>query len=377
MKQTFFKVVAQSTDCKARAGVINLNGIEIPTPVFMPVGTYGTVKAIPHNAVKEIGYNLILGNTYHLYLRPGLEVIEHFEGLHSFINWKNGILTDSGGYQIFSLQSFRKFTDEGVEFRSHIDGSLHFFTPEKVIQIQRTFGSDIIMVLDDCVEYPVDYSRANESLGRTIQWANRSKKEFDNTTSKWIRKQYLFGIIQGATFPELRIKSIEELLQLDFDGYAIGGLSVGEPEEMMYAMTDLCTNYMPKEKPRYLMGVGTPTNILNCIELGIDMFDCVLPTRNARNGQIFTTRGKINIRNAKYKFSKEPIDPGLEYEICKEFTLGYLRHLFIAEEILGLTLATYQNLAFYRWLVTTAREKILSDEFRLWKSYLILNFEKE
>lgn len=377
MKQIFFKILAQSSDCKARAGVMNINGIEIPTPVFMPVGTYGTVKAIPHNTVIEIGYNLILGNTYHLYLRPGLEVIEHFEGLHSFINWKNGILTDSGGYQIFSLQSFRKFTDEGVEFRSHIDGSQHFFTPEKVIQIQRTFGSDIMMVLDDCAEYPIDYQKANESLNRTIQWAYRSKKEFDNTTPRWNRSQYLFGIIQGATFPELRKKSIEELLELDFDGYAIGGLSVGEPEELMYSMTDLCTNYIPKDKPRYLMGLGTPTNILNCIELGIDMFDCVLPTRNARNGQIFTTRGKINIRNSKYKFSKEPIDPGLENEISKEFTLGYLRHLFIAEEILGLTLATYQNLAFYRWLVTTAREKILSDEFRLWKNKLILNFEKQ
>ncbi len=377
MKQIFFKILAQSSDCKARAGVMNLNGIEIPTPVFMPVGTYGTVKAIPHNTVKEIGYNLILGNTYHLYLRPGVEVIEHFEGLHSFINWKNGILTDSGGYQIFSLQSFRKFTDEGVEFRSHIDGSQHFFTPEKVIQIQRTFGSDIMMVLDDCVEYPIDYQKANESLNRTIQWANRSKKVFDNTTPRWNRNQYLFGIIQGATFAELRKKSIEELLQLDFDGYAIGGLSVGEPEELMYSMTDLCTNYMSIDKPRYLMGVGAPTNILNCIELGIDMFDCVLPTRNARNGQIFTSRGKINIRNSKYKFSKEPIDPGLDNEISKEFTLGYLRHLFIAEEILGLTLATYQNLAFYRWLVTTAREKILSDEFRLWKNKLILNFEKE
>jgi queuine tRNA-ribosyltransferase len=377
MMEAFFKVVGTSSECKARAGVLNLNGIEIPTPVFMPVGTYGTVKALMHKTVSELGYNLILGNTYHLYLRPGTEVIEHFGGLHSFIHWNKGILTDSGGYQIFSLQSFRKFTDEGVEFRSHLDGSKHFFTPGKVIEVQRIFGSDIVMVLDDCTEYPVEYSQAEESLNRTIQWAKRSKESFESTSPRWNRMQYLFGIIQGATFPELRRKSIEELLSLQFDGYAIGGLSVGEPENLMYEITDFCTNLLPTEKPRYLMGVGTPSNILNCIELGIDMFDCVLPTRNARNGQIFTTRGKINIRNAKYRFSKEPIDPGLDNEISKEFSLGYLRHLFIAEEILGLTLATYQNLAFYKWLVSTAREKILSDDFRQWKNKLILNFEKE
>lgn len=376
MRGSFFKIVATSGECKARAGVLNLNGIEIPTPVFMPVATYGSVKALMHETVTALGYNLILGNTYHLYLRPGVEVIEHFGGLHSFIHWDKGILTDSGGYQIFSLQSFRKFTDAGVEFRSHLDGSRHFFSPEKVIEIQRVFGSDIVMVLDDCIEYPVEYSQAEESLKRTLQWAKRSKIAFENTVQRWARQQYLFGIIQGATFPELRQRSIEELLRLDFDGYAIGGLSVGEPENLLYEITDLCTNLMPAEKPRYLMGVGTPSNILNCIELGIDMFDCVLPTRNARNGQIFTTRGKINIRNAKYKFSKEPLDPGLNNEISNEFTLGYLRHLFIAEEILGLTLATYQNLAFYRWLVKTAREKILLDDFRQWKNKLILDFDK-
>jgi len=376
MRGSFFKIVATSGECKARAGVLNLNGIEIPTPAFMPVATYGSVKALMHETVTALGYNLILGNTYHLYLRPGVEVIEHFGGLHSFIHWDKGILTDSGGYQIFSLQSFRKFTDAGVEFRSHLDGSRHFFSPEKVIEIQRVFGSDIVMVLDDCIEYPVEYSQAEESLKRTLQWAKRSKIAFENTVQRWARQQYLFGIIQGATFPELRQRSIEELLRLDFDGYAIGGLSVGEPENLLYEITDLCTNLMPAEKPRYLMGVGTPSNILNCIELGIDMFDCVLPTRNARNGQIFTTRGKINIRNAKYKFSKEPLDPGLNNEISNEFTLGYLRHLFIAEEILGLTLATYQNLAFYRWLVKTAREKILLDDFRQWKNKLILDFDK-
>ncbi|MGB9913877.1 MAG: tRNA guanosine(34) transglycosylase Tgt, partial [Candidatus Kapaibacteriota bacterium] len=334
-------------------------------------------KATIHSSLIELGYKLILGNTYHLFLRPGMEVIQHFEGLHKFINWDNCILTDSGGYQVFSLQSFRKLTDDGVEFRSHIDGSKHFFTPELVVQYQRVFGSDIIMVLDDCVEYPAEYSRAEEAVARTYNWAKRSLKEFASTEPFWNRKQYIFGIVQGGTYPDLRKSAIDGMLELNFDGYAIGGLSVGEPEEIMYQITDICTDFLPDNKPRYLMGVGTPENILESIERGIDMFDCVLPTRNGRNGQIFTTRGKINIRNAKYKFSKEPIDPGLDNDISQNFTLGYLRHLFIAEEILGLQIATYQNLAFYKWLVTTAREKIFSGEFRYWKNNLILNFKTD
>jgi len=370
----YFKVVKECEDCKARAGMLILNGIEIPTPVFMPVGTYGTVKAMHQKSLYELGYKLILGNTYHLYLRPGLEVIQHFEGLHKFINWGNCILTDSGGYQVFSLQSFRKLTDQGVEFRSHIDGSKHFFTPESVVQHQRVLGSDIMMVLDDCVEYPSERSRVEDALNRTLQWAERSINEFRHTEPIWGRRQYIFGIIQGGIYPDLRKRALEEMSKLPFDGFAIGGLSVGEPEEDMYPIVDLCTDALPKDKPRYLMGVGTPQNILECIELGVDMFDCVLPTRNGRNGQIFTTYGKINIRNAKYKFSKEPIDPGLNNEISQNFTLGYLRHLFIADEILGLMLATYQNLAFYKWLVDTAREKILTGLFRQWKNNLILNF---
>ncbi|MGB9771887.1 MAG: tRNA guanosine(34) transglycosylase Tgt [Candidatus Kapaibacteriota bacterium] len=372
-----FHLEKKLTDCKARAGTLYLNGVEISTPVFMPVGTYGTVKATIHSSLIELGYKLILGNTYHLFLRPGMEVIQHFEGLHKFINWDNCILTDSGGYQVFSLQSFRKLTDDGVEFRSHIDGSKHFFTPELVVQYQRVFGSDIIMVLDDCVEYPAEYSRAEEAVARTYNWAKRSLKEFASTEPFWNRKQYIFGIVQGGTYPDLRKSAIDGMLELNFDGYAIGGLSVGEPEEIMYQITDICTDFLPDNKPRYLMGVGTPENILESIERGIDMFDCVLPTRNGRNGQIFTTRGKINIRNAKYKFSKEPIDPGLDNDISQNFTLGYLRHLFIAEEILGLQIATYQNLAFYKWLVTTAREKIFSGEFRYWKNNLILNFKTD
>ncbi|MEJ5286603.1 MAG: Queuine tRNA-ribosyltransferase [Candidatus Kapaibacterium sp.] len=374
--KTFFRVEKIADDCKARAGFLKLNGIEIPTPVFMPVGTYGTVKAMLPSSLYELDYKLILGNTYHLYLRPGLDVIKHFEGLHNFINWKNCILTDSGGYQVFSLQSFRKLSEEGVEFSSHIDGSKHFFTPESVVQHQRVLGSDIMMILDDCVEYPADYGRVEESVERTYNWAVRSLKEFANSEPLWGRKQFIFGIVQGGTFPDLRRRSLGGLLSLQFDGYAIGGLSVGEPEEKMYEITSLCTDLLPIDKPRYLMGVGTPQNILECIELGVDMFDCVLPTRNGRNGQIFTTRGKINIRNAKYKFSKEPIDPGLNNEISQNFTIGYLRHLFIADEILGLQLATYQNLAFYKWLVATAREKILSGLFRYWKNNLILNFKE-
>lgn len=374
---SFFKIEKTASDCKARVGTLLLNGVEIQTPVFMPVGTYGTVKAIMHNSLIELGFKLILGNTYHLYLRPGLDVIQDFKGLHKFMNWNKCILTDSGGYQVFSLQSFRKLSDLGVEFRSHIDGSKHFFSPEFVIQHQRILGSDIMMVLDDCVEYPADYDRVLDSIDRTLNWAERSILEYKKTYSLWSRNQYLFGIVQGGSYPDLRRRAIDDLLKLDFHGYAIGGLSVGEPEETMYEITNLCTDFLPFDKPRYLMGVGTPRNILECIELGIDMFDCVLPTRNGRNGQIFTTRGKINVRNAKYKFSKEPIDPNLNNQISQNFTLGYLRHLFMTDEILGLTLATYQNLAFYQWIVSTAREKILSDLFRLWKNDLILKFSED
>lgn len=372
----FFELVKISKDSKARAGVLNLNGTKVMTPVFMPVGTLGSVKAMLHRSIIELGYNLILGNTYHLYLRPGIEVISHFGGLHKFINWEKGILTDSGGFQIFSLKDLRKLNTDGVEFRSHIDGSKHFFSPESVIDFQRVFGSDIIMVLDECTPFPCDFSTARDSMELSLQWAKRSRQRFDNTSSLWGRKQFIFGIVQGSTFPELRTEYIDRLKEIGFDGYAIGGLSVGEPTEVMYEITDICTERLPEDKPRYLMGVGTPENLLYSIERGIDMFDCVLPTRNARNGQIFTTRGKINIRNAKYKFSKEPIDENLENYVSKNFSLGYLRHLFIAKEILAYELATYQNLAFYIWLMDTARKKILSDEFRQWKNNLILNFEK-
>jgi queuine tRNA-ribosyltransferase len=372
----FFELVKTSKDSKARAGVFNLNGTQVLTPVFMPVGTLGNVKAMLHRSIIELGYNLILGNTYHLYLRPGMEVVSHFGGLHRFINWEKAILTDSGGFQIFSLRDLRKLSEDGVEFRSHIDGSKHFFSPESVIDFQRILGSDIMMVLDECTPFPCDYSTARRSMELSLQWAERSRQRFDNTSPLWGHTQFMFGIVQGSTFTELRTEYIDRLQEIGFDGYAIGGLAVGEPTEVMYEITDICTEKLPEDKPRYLMGVGTPENLLNSIERGIDMFDCVLPTRNARNGQIFTTRGKINIRNAKYKFSKEPIDENLENYVSKNFSLGYLRHLFVAKEILAYELATYQNLAFYMWLMDTARKKILSDEFRQWKNNLILNFEK-
>lgn len=370
-----FELSYISKDCKARAGLLNLNGINVATPVFMPVATQGSVKALMHRSLEELNYKLILGNTYHLYLRPGVEVLEYFGGLHKFINWKNAILTDSGGFQVFSLNPLRKVTPEGVEFRSHIDGSSHFFTPEKVIEIQKVFGSDIIMVLDECLAYPASYNSAKKSMETSMDWAKRSKNHFVQLSQRWDRKQYLFGIVQGSIYKDLRKDSIFKLIEIGFDGYAIGGLAVGEPIEKLYEITNFCTDYLLKDYPRYLMGVGTPENILEAIELGVDMFDCVLPTRNARNGQIFTTRGKINIRNAKYKFSKELIDPFLDNYISRNFSLGYLRHLFFAKEILAYEIATFQNLAFYSWLISTAREKILEGYFRQWKNNIILNLK--
>jgi len=368
-----FELIETADDCKARAGVLKTDRCEIPTPVFMPVGTAGTVKAIEQRELLELDFKIILGNTYHLYLRPGTHVIHEFGGLHEFINWDRNILTDSGGYQVYSLKELRKLTEEGVEFRSHIDGSKHKFTPENVIDIQRELGSDIVMVLDECTDYPSSFEQAKKSMDLSLRWAERAKKQFSNTSQLYGKKQFLFGIGQGGMYSDLRRSYIEQMNSIEFDGYALGGLSVGEPAELMYEMVDNCTDNMYHEKPRYLMGVGTPENILESIELGIDLFDCVLPTRNARNGQLFTTRGKINIRNNKYKYSKELIDDGLETYAGKNFTLGYLRHLFVSGEILGLQLATQQNLAFYKWLVSTAREKILLKKYRQWKSNILLS----
>jgi queuine tRNA-ribosyltransferase len=399
----FFILEKKAKESKARAGLLNTSHGIIETPVFMPVGTQGTVKAMEQRQLEELDIKIILGNTYHLYLRPGMDVINEFSGLHKFMNWNRAILTDSGGYQVFSLQDLKSIREEGVEFRSHIDGSKHFFTPEKVIEIQRQLGSDICMVLDECTPYPSTYELAEKSMELSLLWAERSKNAFDkynlekchselgsesmNTDEKWILnqvqndkkvylRQYLFGIGQGSMYPELRKRYCEEMVKIGFDGYAIGGLSVGEPAEIMYEMVKICTDILPEDKPRYLMGVGTPQNILEAIDLGIDMFDCVLPTRNARNGQLFTTNGKINIRNAKYKFAHEPIDENINCYASRNFSLGYMRHLFISNEILGLQLATQHNIAFYKWLTKTAREKILNNEFHTWKENLLKKMNK-
>jgi queuine tRNA-ribosyltransferase len=333
----------------------------------MPVGTQGTVKALEHRTIKEAGANLILGNTYHLYLRPGLDVLSHFRGLHKFINWNGVILTDSGGYQVYSLQDIRKLTEDGVEFKSHIDGSKHFFSPEKVVDIQKVIGSDIMMVLDECAPYPASEKYVADSASLSLKWALRSRDHFLNSHPLWGHAQYQFAIMQGGMYKQIRKSYIEACVEKGFDGYSIGGLSVGEPAELMYEITDLSCQLLPEDHARYLMGVGTPENILNCIELGIDMFDCVLPTRNARNGQLFTSYGKINIRNQKYKFEEKAIDEEINSYASRNFSLAYLRHLIISQEILGLMLATQHNIAFYMNLVKTAREKILSGEFSYWK----------
>jgi len=372
----FFYLEKTSKNSKARVGKIFTSRGVIETPVFMPVGTNGTVKAIEQRELLEIGAQIILGNTYHLYLRPGTDVLNHFGGLHKFINWNRPILTDSGGYQVFSLNDIRKIEKDGVIFRSHIDGSRHKFTPESVVNIQRIIGSDIMMVLDECAPYPADYSYTKNSSDLSYYWAELSRREFLQTKEIYEYKQYQFGIAQGGMFKDLRIDYLNKMIDLDFEGNAIGGLSVGEPTELMYKIVNYSTDILPNNKPRYLMGVGTPENILECIELGIDMFDCVMPTRNARNGQLFTTYGKINIRNKQYKFSNELIDENINSYASRNFTLGYLRHLFISEEILGLQLATIHNLAFYLWLVNEARNQIINDNFENWKKNFLNNYKK-
>ena len=363
----FFELLKNDDSSKARLGRIETGHGMIDTPVFMPVGTSGTVKALEPGILEDFDIRIILGNTYHLYLRPGTDVIKHFGGLHKFMNWNRSILTDSGGYQIFSLKEMRSLSEEGVEFKSHIDGSSHFFSPESVIDVQRTLGSDIVMVLDECTTYPSTRGQARDSMELSLRWAERSLDAFKNTKPRYGHDQFLFAIGQGSMFHDLRREYIRRMTEFDFDGFAMGGLSVGEPADMMYEVVDISTNELPEDKPRYLMGVGTPENILNCISLGVDMFDCVLPTRNARNGQLFTSRGKINIRNAQYRLSDDVIDEEIESYASNNFSLGYLRHLFISNEILGIILATRHNIAFYNHLVTEAREKIRSGDFAQWK----------
>jgi len=338
----------------------------------MPVGTQGTVKAVSQKILKdEIKAPIILGNTYHLYLRPGMEIIESAGGLHKFMNWDKAILTDSGGFQIYSLSELRKLKDNGVEFKSHLDGSKHFFSPEIVIDIERTIGSDIMMVLDECTPYPCEYDYAVTSTQLTSDWAVLNKEAFEKSMPKYGHQQFLFGIVQGSVYKDLREKSAKDLVKLDFDGYAIGGLAVGEPAEKMYEMVDFTNDFLPEDKPRYLMGVGRPENILEAIERGVDMFDCVMPTRNARNAYLFTSQGIVSIRNATYKNDFTSLDEECDCYTCKNFTKAYLRHLFNAREILGLELASIHNLAFYLNLTNTAREKIINGTFFEWKEKII------
>jgi queuine tRNA-ribosyltransferase len=361
----------QHTDphSKARAGIITTDHGQIQTPIFMPVGTVGSVKAVMQEQLHaDIKAQIILGNTYHLYLRPGLKIMQEAGGLHKFNGWSKPILTDSGGYQVFSLSGTRKIKEQGVEFRSHIDGSKHLFTPESVMDTQRIIGADIIMAFDECTPYPCDYKYARESMELTHRWLARCFTRFNETTGLYGYNQSLFPIVQGSTYKDLRTQSAEFASQFDADGIAIGGLSVGEPDDEMYEMCQHVCDILPTDKPRYLMGVGTPINILENIALGVDMFDCVMPTRNGRNGMLFTTNGIINIKNKKWENDFTPIDSGLDCFASNNYTKAYVRHLFAANEILGLQIASIQNLSFYLHLVTEARAQIIAGTFTAWKN---------
>ncbi|MEQ8925472.1 MAG: tRNA guanosine(34) transglycosylase Tgt [Fulvivirga sp.] len=367
-----FQLQTQDKGSKARAGKITTDHGEIATPIFMPVGTVGSVKAVHQRELKEdISAQIILGNTYHLYLRPGLDIIQQAGGLHKFNGWDRPILTDSGGYQVYSLAGTRKIKEEGVTFQSHIDGSKHVFTPENVMDIQRTIGADIIMAFDECTPYPCDYKYAEESMHMTHRWLKRCCDRFDATEGLYGYSQTLFPIVQGSTYKDLRVQSAESIASFGREGNAIGGLSVGEPAEMMYEMTDLVCDILPKDKPRYLMGVGTPANILECITLGIDMFDCVMPTRNARHGILYTSEGIINIKNKKWEDDFSPIDPNLGGYVDTFYSKAYLRHLITSKEMLGGQIASIHNLTFYLWLVGQAREHIINGTFIDWKNDMV------
>lgn len=372
-----FTVQHKDTQSKARAGRIQTDHGAIETPIFMPVGTAGTVKAVHQRELREdIKAQIILGNTYHLYLRPGLDVLEQAGGLHKFNGWDKPILTDSGGYQIFSLANNRKLSEEGAAFTSHIDGSKHFFTPENVMDIERTIGADIIMAFDECTPYPCDYNYAKNSMGMTHRWLDRCIARFNSTEPKYGYQQTLFPIVQGSVYKDLRIQSAEFIASRNCFGNAIGGLSVGEPAEEMYAMTEVVCGILPEDKPRYLMGVGTPVNILENIALGIDMFDCVMPTRNARHGLLFTRNGIINIRNEKWKNDFSPIDAESDCFVDTEYSKAYLRHLLICGEILAAKIASVHNLAFYLWLVGEARKQIIAGTFNDWKNKMVVQLSQ-
>ena len=367
-----FDLLTTDPHSQARAGLITTDHGVIETPIFMPVGTVASVKGVHQRELKnDINPDIILGNTYHLYLRPQTEILEKAGGLHQFMNWDRNILTDSGGYQVYSLSSNRKIKEEGVKFKSHIDGSYHFFSPENVMEIQRTIGADIIMAFDECTPYPCDYNYARRSMHMTHRWLDRCINHLEKLPFKYGYEQTFFPIVQGSTYKDLRQQSAEYIANAGAQGNAIGGLSVGEPAEEMYAMTEVVTAILPQDKPRYLMGVGTPINILENIALGIDMFDCVMPTRNARNGMLFTANGSINIKNKKWEDDFSPIDEmGITF-VDTEYTKAYLRHLFAANEYLGKQIATIHNLGFYMWLVREARKHIIAGDFRVWKDQMV------
>jgi queuine tRNA-ribosyltransferase len=374
-----FRLIKKDKNCQARAGVIKTPHGEVNTPVFMPVGTQATVKTLSSEDLNQIGAELILGNTYHLYLRPGHQLIEKAGGLHQFMSWEKSILTDSGGFQVFSLNSLTKTTEEGVRFQSHLDGSYHLFTPEKVMEIEKSLGADVIMTLDQPVSYPCSFEQAKRANDLTNLWAELCKTEFEKIVSEDLgkRKQALFGIIQGSTYPDLRKESAEYLVDLNFSGYAIGGLSLGEPKVTTQEMIELSISYLPEDKPRYLMGVGTPEDMIESVYRGVDMFDCVLPTRNARNGSLFTRFGKMIIKNSEYADDFSPVDSECGCSTCRNYTRAYLRHLFHTGEITALRLATIHSLYFYMDLMRKMREAILSDNFLEWREKFLSEYRME
>ena len=367
-----FDILKTDELTKARAGKITTAHGVIETPIFMPVGTVGSVKGVHQRELKEdINADIILGNTYHLYLRPQMSILEKAGGLHKFINWDRNILTDSGGYQVYSLAANRKIKEEGVKFKSHIDGSYHFFSPENVMEIERSIGADIMMAFDECTPYPCEYGYAKRSMHLTHRWLDRCIAHLEKVLPKYGYEQSLFPIVQGSVYKDLRIQSAEYIASKGADGNAIGGLSVGEPVEQMYEMTELVCDILPKDKPRYLMGVGTPINILENIALGVDMMDCVMPTRNARNGMLFTSKGIINIKNKKWEDDFSPLDPDGHTYVDTYYTKAYLRHLFAANEFLGKQIASIHNLGFYLWLVREARRQIIAGTFSQWKTKMV------
>ena len=373
-----FKLEHKDSETKARACKIETDHGVIQTPIFMPVGTAASVKGVDQMVLKnEINPDVILANNYHLYLRPGPEIISEAGGIHKFMNWKSPILTDSGGYQVYSLSANRKINEEGVKFKSHIDGSFHFFTPERAINIQKSIGADIIMAFDECTPYPCEYNYAKKSMHMTHRWLIRCINEFKKTDPKHGYSQTLFPIVQGSVYKDLRLQSAEFISETNSFGNAIGGLSVGEPAEEMYAMTEVVCNVLPEEKPRYLMGVGTPINLLENIALGVDMFDCVMPTRNARNGMLFTAQGRINIKNKKWENDFSPLDNDNYSYVDTYYSKAYLRHLFTVKESLGRQIATIHNLAFYLWLVREARNQILKGTFIAWKKLMVRQMDNK